>query len=193
MKRTLRIAGCASWLLIAGCGTDLGDALLFAGDSASRTFVDVILSDFFSDAPDLVSFPGGSGDTATNGDEAVNDTVVDDTPADDTAADGTTADDTPQDTPTDTEPEQPAAPEDDTTVELTGDADRGLAVFTANFCTACHCDDASGGCLPTAPDLRGIGRSTLQEELQPDTTHVGGAFPDITAQDIADLETFLAQ
>lgn len=172
MKRTLRITGCAWWLLVAGCGTDLGEALLFAGESAGRTFLDVILSDFYSDAPDLVTFPGGRGDTAD----------------DDEAADDTTQGDT-----TDTEPNDTAPPDGGDVVDLIGDADRGATVYAASFCAGCHCDDASGGCLPTAPDIRGDELITLTDVLQGNRSHVGGAFPDLTPQDTADLQTFLAR
>ena len=58
MKRTLRVTGCAWWLFFAGCGTDFSEALLFAGESAGRTFLDVLISDLYSDAPELVVFPG---------------------------------------------------------------------------------------------------------------------------------------
>ena len=93
----------------------------------------------------------------------------------------------------DTEPDATAPAGSGGVVDLIGDADRGVTVYAANFCGSCHCDDASGGCLPTAPDLRGSDLTTLLEKLQGGAPHVGGAFPDLTAQDIADLETFLAQ
>lgn len=173
MKQSLRITGCVSWLFVAGCGTDLGEALLFAGDSAGRTFIDVLISDFYSDAPELVTFPGRLGD-ATDDDAAPEETAAD-MDAEESA------------------PLEEEDIEDIVDLELAGDADRGVAVFTANFCTACHCDDASGGCLPTAPDVRGTNVTTLQEKLQGDEPHVGGTFPDLTAQDLADLQAFLAQ
>ncbi len=160
MNRTLKVTGL--FLLFAtGCGTDINQALLLAGESGARTFLDVLISDFFSDLPELVSFPPGPGEP--NGGDSGDDAGTD-------AGDGAPTDGAGGDSP----------------------AEAGAAIYTANSCFACHCDDASGGCLPSAPDIVGRDSATLQEQLQGETPHTGGKFPDLTDQDIADLEAFLA-
>ena len=73
--------------------------------------------------------------------------------------------------------------------DLVGDAAAGEPLFAS--CGGCHCADASGGCLPGAPSLVGVGSETLDERLRGDVTHpIKQA--DLTDQEIADLEAYLA-
>lgn len=74
--------------------------------------------------------------------------------------------------------------------EVTGDPTAGEDLFLANNCSACHCDDASGGCALSAPSLRGIDVPTVDERLRGEIEHPGGKF-DFTNQDIADIQAFL--
>ncbi len=73
----------------------------------------------------------------------------------------------------------------------TGDASAGEDIFTGSGCTACHCEDAAGGCLPGAPSLLGVETDRLSEQLVGDRTHTGGKF-DLTQEDLADLQAYLA-
>lgn len=145
-----------------GCGSDLNQALLLAGESGARTALDVLVSDFYSDLPELFSLPPGPGEPA-GGEEGDSGAEQDDaTPT----GGGDGAD---------------------------GDAQNGAATYTANGCSGCHCDDASGGCLSGAPSLQGEDFATIQELLQGDTPHMGGKFDELTDQDLADLEAFLTE
>lgn len=73
----------------------------------------------------------------------------------------------------------------------TGDPVAGEALFTALGCTACHCADATGGCLPGAPSLIDAAVDTIEEKLVGEAAHTGGKF-DVDATDLADLEAYLA-
>lgn len=59
----------------------------------------------------------------------------------------------------------------------------------ASSCSACHGNNGSGG---SAPDIRNSNRVRIWNQLLPPTSHTGGAFPQYTQQDFADLEAFLA-
>ena len=62
MKWTYAIAGTFILPVVAGCGTNLNEALLLATESGARTLIDVLLSDLYSDLPDLLSFPPALSD-----------------------------------------------------------------------------------------------------------------------------------
>ena len=72
-----------------------------------------------------------------------------------------------------------------------GDPTAGEQLFAGSGCGACHCPDATGGCALDAPNLRGVGPDTLEGILVGNEDHPGGKF-DMSAQDLADLEIYLA-
>lgn len=157
---TLFVASMPLWLCTS-CGTGVTDALLLAGESGARTFVDVLVSDLLSDLPNRFTFP--------------------------------TSDDAP-----DGGPEDDPDDGDDTDDDPTGGTDGlvgvvvdGEATFTINGCVACHCA-VGATCAEGLVNLEGIGTARLEEKLLGEGFHAGGKFPDLTAQDIADLEVFLA-
>lgn len=153
---------------VVGCGTNVNEALLLAAESSARTLFDIWLSDLYSGLPELFSLPSGPGEPVNGGGTGTGPT------------DGTG-------TGTGTGP-----PPGGGSSDLVGDPLEGAATFSANSCTACHCDDASGGCFPGAPNLTGKDFATIKERLQGETPHPGGKFPDLVDQDIANLEAFLA-
>lgn len=71
------------------------------------------------------------------------------------------------------------------------DPGKGQALFTANACAVCHCDDGSGGCLPGSPDIRITDIDTLSAVLVGERFHSGGKTPNLTDRDIADMVAFL--
>ena len=71
--------------------------------------------------------------------------------------------------------------------DLVGDPAAGEALYAS--CAACHCADASGGCLPTATGVVGVSAETLDEFLRGDAPHPPS---DLTDQEIVDLEAYLA-
>jgi mono/diheme cytochrome c family protein len=158
MKWTYAIVSALILPAVAGCGTNLNEALLLASESGARTLVDVLLSDLYADLPDLFTIPPVVGETT------------------DDADDGNDGGD--------------VGPGDGAVTD--GDAETGGQVFTANSCAACHCADASGGCAASAPAVVGADVDTLRNRLQGDTPHTGGKFADLSAQDLADVEAFLA-
>ncbi len=149
-----------------GCGSGVRDAFLVAVESGARTAADVFLSDLLTDLPDIATLPPPQGES----------------PADDSGNTGQPPSDT---NPTDTGGGNAGG-------DVVGTAVAGETIFTANACVSCHCDDASGGCLAGAPNIQGIDVATVGEKLQGDTPHVGGKFPDLTGQDLADVVAFLA-
>lgn len=150
--------------LVIGCGSNLNDALFQAAETGARTALDVLIADLYADLPDIFTLPPGPG-------ESVGDP--------DTGDDGGATTDG-----------GPATDGGD--VDLSGDVENGAATFTANSCSTCHCEDASGDCLAAAPNLQGTDSATLREWLQGETPHAGGKSPDLTGQDFADLQAFLA-
>lgn len=159
MKRTYAIVGALILPAVAGCGTNLSEALLLATESGARTLIDVLVSDLFSDLPDLFSIPPALGDNTDDDDDG-------NVSGDDGPGDGAVT---------------------------AGDAEKGEQLFTANSCFACHCADATGGCFSGAPTVVGVDVDTLREWLQGDTPHTGGKFSDLSAQDLTDMEAYLAQ
>jgi cytochrome c1 len=170
--------------LNVGCGTNFDEALLLAGESGARTFLDILVSDLYSDLPDLFTFPEGPGgdgmedDADAPGDGANGDSDVD-------------AGDDPSDSGSDDEGDADV-PIDGGGGGLAGDSASGESLYMASFCGGCHCVDASGGCLPSAPDLRNASVAMLGEFLQGATPHLGGKSPDLTEQDLADLAAYLS-
>ncbi len=78
-----------------------------------------------------------------------------------------------------------------------GDPERGATLFasgdgTGPACQSCHCPDADGGCRLLAPSVQGKTYEAIHGRTR-DTSvqHPGGKF-DFTAQDVADLEAYLA-
>lgn len=74
--------------------------------------------------------------------------------------------------------------------DLVGDPAAGESLFTANGCTSCHCDDASGGCALSAPRIVGVAIEEITARLTGDVFHPIKV--DLTAVDLADLQAFLA-
>ncbi|MBK8268593.1 MAG: PQQ-dependent sugar dehydrogenase [Planctomycetes bacterium] len=76
----------------------------------------------------------------------------------------------------------------------------GGAVIFGNVCMFCHNSDGSGGIgdpFPCGgpcpgPNIRNKSRRQVWNMLLPPTSHPGGAFPQFTQQDFADIEAFLA-
>lgn len=155
-------------ILLAGLGTGCGSAfseILFqAASAAGRSALDVALTDLANDLADAADQQGDDG--------VDDDGAVDDDPGD--------SDDSPPDD----------SPVDDGGGDLAGDAATGEAVFVDNGCTSCHCADASGGCALSAPGLAGVSRTELESRLTGELSHPIQA--DLTAQEFADLEAFLA-
>ncbi len=63
------------------------------------------------------------------------------------------------------------------------------AVVWGGLCINCHGVDGSGG---LGPDIRDHSRELLWLQLLSPTTHTGGAHPEYTDQDFADLQAFLS-
>lgn len=167
------------WLIgAAGCGTNFPDLLVQAGNSAAFTATDVFLTDLanaFLDRLDELNQPPDDGDE--DGEDGDDDDGGDDDGDDgDGDDDGDGGDD---DGDGDGDGEQPG-----------GDPDLGEAMYAAENCGACHCDDASGGCAMSAPDLVGAGFDVLDEYLRGDASHVGIKL-DLTDQEITDLAAYL--
>jgi len=194
MMNTSRCTGVSLLLFLSGCGTGLNQTLIQAGESGALTFLDVFVSDLYSDLPDLFTLPAtvaGDADDAEP-DDAADDALPDDVADGEDADDGFTGDD-PDDVASDEDEDEV---EDDGMIDIGGgpavDAVSGEAIFVASFCSGCHCVDASGGCLPSAPSLHDVSVAILQEYLQGDTSHLGGKFPGLTGQALADVAAFLS-
>ncbi len=174
MKRTYSWIGLLLFPLLTGCGSGIQEALILAGESGTRTFLDVLLSDLVADLPDYFSFPPGLGgdDADDGGDGDGGDGDGDGGDGDGGDGDGGDGDG------------------DNGGSDLIGDAANGEALFTAD-CVACHCASAAV-CGAGQIDIEGIGFSRLQEKLLGEGFHGGGKFPDFTKQDLADLAAFLA-
>jgi|GEM_PF-3391337 len=78
-----------------------------------------------------------------------------------------------------------------------GNAERGAILFasgdgTGSACQSCHCTDAGGDCRLRAPDIQRTTYDVIDTRTR-DTSiqHPGNKF-DLTDQDIADLEAYLA-
>lgn len=160
----LGVVGCFACFL-SGCGFDLRDSLLIAAESGLRTAVDVFVSDFYTDLPEIFTFPPPGGEPDPNDDDM----------------------EPPVDPDGDDEP-----PPDDDTPPIAGDPAAGESIFMINSCGLCHCEDAVGDCLPGAPALVNASADLLESNLIGDDPHVGGKLPELTAQDLADLAAFLA-
>lgn len=153
---------------VVGCGTNLDDILYQTGSSVGRTSLDLLLTDFANAIADRFDDQAADADQDDDdGDDADGD--GDDGDGDD--ADGGDADDGGGDL-----------------TDLTGDPVAGEALFAS--CTACHCADAAGGCMPTAPGLIGADADVNDEYLRGDAPHP--TKPDLTDQEIVDLAAFLA-
>jgi cysteine-rich repeat protein len=68
----------------------------------------------------------------------------------------------------------------------------GGDLIVNTFCFGCHDTDGSGGPGFPGPNLRGKSRLFIRRKLTPPTDHPGGAHPEFTWQDYADLEAFLS-
>jgi hypothetical protein len=68
----------------------------------------------------------------------------------------------------------------------------GGAAIVNSICFGCHDSDGSGGPGFPGPSIRGRDRLFIRHKLLPPTDHPGGAFPDFTWQDFADIEAYLS-
>lgn len=68
----------------------------------------------------------------------------------------------------------------------------GGALIVAGNCFSCHGGEGTGGPGLPGPNLRNKSRVQIWNRLLPPTNHPGGAHPEFTQQDFADLEAFLA-
>jgi len=166
-------------LLGTACGSGINDALFYAFQSGSRTLLDVLIADLYSDLPNFFTLPPASGEPGLDGDDGVGeDGGGDDDGGDDGGGDdggGGGGDD-----------------DGGNDGDLVGDAVTGEALYGTNGCSLCHCADAVGDCLPGSPNLQGSSVATNREFLLGDTPHLGGKSPELTEQDLADLVAFLA-
>ena len=149
---------------LVGCGTNWQDVLAQTGTAIGQTYVDLFLTDVANAVADRFDDEGtddGQGDGA-----------------DDT--DGEDGNGTDQD-----------GGDDDSGGDLsglTGDPAAGQTLYAS--CAGCHCADAVGGCLPTAPGLIGASAELNDEYLRGDATHP--TKPDLSDQEIVDLAAYLA-
>jgi hypothetical protein len=72
-----------------------------------------------------------------------------------------------------------------------GGIDAGEVIFSTS-CFGCHNDDGSGGEGFPGPNIRNYSRVQIWNMLLPPTKHPGGAHPEYTQQDFADIEAWLA-
>jgi len=168
MKKIAVTSGLLVLSFGTACGSGLNDALFFAFQGGSRTFLDVLVADFYSDLPNLFTLPPASGEPDDGEDDGGGGDVDEGDGGEDggdDAGDG---------------------------AGLVGDAVTGLALYGTNGCGICHCDDGAGECLPGSPNLQGSTVEENREALLGDSAHVGGKVPDLTEQDLADLVAFLA-
>ena len=183
MKRTYSWIGLLLFPLLTGCGSGIQEALILAGESGARTFLDILLSDLVADLPDYFSFPPGlGGDDADDGGDGDGGDGDGDGVGDGGDGDGGDGDG-------DGDGDGGDGDGDNGGTDLVGDAVDGEALFTGN-CAACHCASAAA-CGAGQIDIEGIGFSRLQEKLLGEGFHGGGKFPDFTEQDLADLAAFL--
>lgn len=147
-----------------GCGVDVRTLVQQNADALGRTFLDLLLTDLANQLADAQTVEGdqndGDADDDNNGGTGDGD-----------GADGDNGDQG-----------------DGGSDVLVGDPAPGEALYAS--CSACHCADGSGGCLPGAPSIIGASAELLDEF----PGGGGGSHVpfDLTNQDIVDLEAFLA-
>jgi len=162
-----RAVVCLSFLVAlagpVGCGTNAEELLYQTTGAAGRTYLDLLLTDLANAVADRFDrVETASPPTDDEADEEEDADLVDD--GDDvTNGDGSPFDD------------------------LTGDPTAGEPLCSS--CAACHCADASGGCIPGATALVGVSAETLDEFLRGDAAHPS---EDLTDQEVVDLEAYLA-
>ncbi len=149
-----------------GCGSGVQSAFLLAGESGARTFVDILLSDLLAELPNLYTFPTAGDNTvdadAGDGGAGEDPTAGDDPPVDEDPGSG-----------------------------LTGIAADGETVFAAAGCAVCHCASVDA-CDEGLINLEGLDAARIEEKVFGEGFHGGGKFPDLTEQDLADMEAFFA-
>lgn len=146
-----------------GCGTGINDALYQTAGSVGRVTLDIFLTEWanrLADSFDAAQPAADEADDDTGGDAANGD-------ADDGGGGGA----------------------DHADEHQVGDAAVGGAVYAAEGCAGCHCDDASGGCALDAPALAGLALEVLDETLLGDAHHP--VKPALSSQDLIDLEAYL--
>ena len=145
-----------------GCGSNIQGVLFQTAGAAGRTYLDLLLTDVANAVAERFDREPGTTppvDGGAGGEEDAD------------GADGGGGD---------------TGGRDSTFEGLTGNPASGESLYAS--CTACHCADASGGCLAGASPVVGASAETLDEFLRGGATHV---HQDLTDQEIVDLETYL--
>lgn len=174
--RPVCAAAVALLLACGGCGTSVNDLLFQTGTAVGRTFLDLLLTDVANTLEDQLDSLGQPAD----GD----DQDTDDAGAADDDGDGGTNGDTNGDG-SDNGGSTGGGLDD-----LTGDPAAGETVYAANGCTACHCEEAAGGCALSAPAIIDTAAQLLDDFLRGDEFHPTKI--DLTDQEIVDLQAYLA-
>lgn len=146
--------------VLAGCGTSFNELLFQSGAAVGRSALDQAITDLLNQLANPTEPTDGDG---------TGDTTGGDTTGGDTGGGDPTGGD-------------PGA--------LTGDAATGQAVYMANGCGGCHCDDAAGGCALSAPSIIAVEVPVLDDILRGGATHP--VKPPVSDQDLADLTAWLA-
>ncbi|MFQ5461692.1 MAG: c-type cytochrome [Phycisphaerae bacterium] len=152
-----------------GCGTDFNNVLFQSLSSAGRSAFDLTLTDLANSVANVansLNTPASDADQGEGGASGDGDNDSDGDGDSGGATDG-------------------GAPPD-------GDATNGRAVFDANGCSTCHCDDAGGGCALGAPSLQGVEAQEVTDKLTGVVGHTGGT-RELTDAELADLATYLAE
>lgn len=156
---------------LGGCGTSVNELLFQTGAAAGRTFLDLLLTDMANTLEDHLD---SLGEPADGGDQDADDDDGDGDANGDTNGNGS-----------DNGGSTGGGLDD-----LTGDPTAGETLYAANGCTACHCEDAAGGCALSAPAIIDIPAQSLDDSLRGDEIHPSKI--DLTDQEIVDLEAYLA-
>lgn len=150
----------AMFAILPGCGSDLEWVLFQSATAAGQTVLDQLITEVANSVAEACD--------------------REDTPPQDGGDDDQNGDD---DDDGDGGDGTDGSPFDD----LTGDPAAGEPSYAS--CTACHCADAVGGCVPGTPGVVGATPEALDDYLRGDRSHVPS---DLTDQEIVDLAAYLA-
>jgi mono/diheme cytochrome c family protein len=162
----LTIGGCLLLAVgLAGCGGYFGDVFYQTVDAAGRTLLDQLITDTVNGIADAFD-------------------AADDNQNDNASSDGSSQNDNTGGGSGDNQNDNAGGSDD-----LVGDAARGLALYMGS-CMTCHCPDAVGGCLFSAPGLINASADSLSDFVRGDANHP--VKREWTNQDVVDVETYLA-
>ena len=148
---------------LAGCGTNMPDLLYQTATAAGRVYLDQLLTDVVNAVAERAEQRDANALPSDDGEAGEDEAdVIDD---DSGAAGGG------------------GSPFEN----LTGDPAAGEPLYAS--CAACHCADATGGCIAGASGLVGGSAETLDQFLRGDAPHPSS---DLSDQEIVDLEAYLA-